>query len=146
MNNDKIGMAILAVFVIGCLWGISRIRNPTLTEKGHLVLSALPWGYVLVLCTIMGFVRMTTGMWPCRHIEQGANLPEMGHFGMGMVLGLTLAVILSPIIWLGWLVIRWRKGLRRYWVSSTIIFIAGLLAALLLNHVDPGNFWDWVWD
>jgi hypothetical protein len=60
---------ILIMFVIFgciialCLFGISRIRNRKIHERGHLVFSFMPWLHLLVSYATAVYIRIGFGSW-----------------------------------------------------------------------------------
>jgi len=147
MNNRTsiIFLLILAGLVAACLFGISRIRSQKVKEEGHFILSFLPWGHVVISYAVAFYVRIGFGSWP-RSCIDNPELPMINGLVMAIVFGLLFVVWLVPPVWIGWLVIRWRQGMKKAWVSSTAVFITGLATVILLQVLDPGNFWEWVWD
>ena len=67
----------------------------------------------------------------------------------GLVMGLVVGLLIIPIggpVWLGWLIVRLRRAMRRYWIWSTAAFVTGIVAMITVQRIDPWGFWSWVWD
>lgn len=136
--------AVLAGIVILCLVGISRVRNPSVHERGHLLVSFLPWMHLAFSYAVAAYVRLGFGSWP-RSCIDNPKLPMLDGLVMGLVIGLLIIPIGGPV-WLGWLIIRLRRGVRRYWICSTAAFVTGMVAMIAVQRTDPWGFWSWVWD
>jgi hypothetical protein len=136
--------AVLAGIVILCLLGISHLRSRVIHERGHLLLSFLPWLHLALSYAVATYVRIGFGAWP-RSCIDNPELPMLGGLVMGVVLGLLIIPIGVPV-WLGWLVIRFRRSMNRFCALSTTAFVTGIAAMVVAQIFDPRGFWSWVWD
>jgi cytochrome c biogenesis protein CcdA len=90
------------------------------------------------------YVRIGFGAWP-RSCIDNPDLPMLH----GLVLGLMVGLLIIPVgvpVWLGWLIIRLRRSMKRYWAPSTAAFVLGIAAMVAAQRLDPWGFWSWVWD
>jgi hypothetical protein len=109
------------------------------------ILSFVPWGHVVISYAVAFYVRIGFGAYP-RSCLDNPDLPLLKGFVMAIEFGLIFVVYILPPVWIGWLVIRWRQGMKKTWLSSTIVFLAGWATVISLQLLDPGKFWEWVWD
>lgn len=137
-------LAGLGSIVALCLVGISRIKNQTTHERGHLALSFVPWIHLLVSYAVAFYIRLGFGSWP-RSCIDNPDLPMIGGLVMGLVVGLLIIPLGIPL-WLGWFIIRLRRKMNRYWIPSLALFITGIVLMVTVQVADPWGFWDWVWD
>jgi hypothetical protein len=137
-------MAFVGIVIV-CLFGISQIRHQKVNEGGHLILSFVPWGHVVISYAVAVYVRIGFGAWP-RSCLDNPDLPLLKGLVTAIALGVFFVLYFLPPAWIGWLVIRWRRGMKKAWLFSTIVFLTGSAMELLLLLLDPGKFWDWVWD
>lgn len=148
MKNDPeflIPFAILGGIVALCLFGLSRIKNQNVHERGHFALSFVPWIHLVVSYVVAFYIRLGFGSWP-RSCIDNPDLPMIDGLVMGIVLGLLIVVWFSPPLWLGWFIIRLRRKMNRYWIPSTVLFVTGIVLIVTAQLADPWGFWDWVWD
>lgn len=147
MKNDApflIMLAVLGIIVALCFFGISRIKSQNMHERGHFAFSFLPWVHLLVSYAVAFYVRLGFGSWPRSFIDN-PNLPLIDGLVMSLVLGLLIIPLGTPL-WLGWLIIRLRRKMSRFWILSTALFLTGIVLMVVARVADPWGFWDWVWD
>ena len=137
-------LGVLAGLVALCLFGISRIKSKVVHERGHFALSFVPWVHLLVSYTIAFYVRVGFGSWPRSCIDNPA-LPMLDGLVMGIVIGLLIIPLGIPV-WLGWFIIRIRRKMNCYRISSSAVFITGIILMVAAQVADPWKFWNWVWD
>jgi len=137
-------VAGLSGFVSLCLYGISRIKRKTIHERGHLAFSLLPWIYLFGTYAVAFYIRIGFGSWPRPYIDN----PDLPLIDV-LVYCLLLSFLLSPFgafLWLGWLILRLRMKMARYWIASLALFLSGIVMMILAQYIDPWDFWDWAWD
>jgi len=134
----------LGGMVAVCLLGISRIRSQTVHERGHLALSFAPWIHLLLSYAVAFYIRLGFGSWP-RSCIDNPELPMLGSLVTCIVLGLLIIPLGGPL-WLGWLILRLRRGMPKYWIASSVLFITGIALMFAAQIMDPWGFWSWVWD
>lgn len=127
-----------------CLIGICRVRSQAFHERWHFLFSLLPWLHMALYIAVAAYVRIGFGSWP-RSCIDNPKLPMLDGLVMGLVIGLLIIPIGGPV-WLGWLIIRLRRDVRRYWIWSTAAFVTGMVAMIAVQWTDPWGFWSWVWD
>lgn len=144
--QNEVNIILAVVVGIGALsvLGISRIRSQTMHERGHFAFSFLPWVHLLVSYAVAFYIRLGFGSWPRACIDN-PDLPMIDGLVMGIVLGLLLIPFGVPL-WLGWLIIRLRRKMHRYWIPSTVLFVTGIALMISAQVTDPWEFWSWVWD
>ena len=138
---------VLAVFsaIVGvCLYGIARIKSPAVHERGHLALSLAPWVHLLVSYAVAFYIRLGFGSWP-RSCFDNPDLPMLDGLVTCLVIGLLIIPVGGPL-WLGWLIIRLRRQMKRYWIPSAVLFVTGVVLIVTAQVADPWGFWAWVWD
>ena len=139
-----IPLFIICVIVAILLFGISRIKSQSMHERGHFVLSFIPWLHLLATFIIALYIRFGFGSWP-QCCTDNPDLPMIDGLVMGLVFGLYIIPVGTPL-WLGWFIIRLRKNMKRYWLPSTALFFTGIILMIVIQTVDPLGFWGWVWD
>jgi hypothetical protein len=128
-----------------CLVVASRIRSPKVLERGLFGASLLPWLHVVASYLFAFYVRLGFGAWPRCYVDN-PELPLIGGLSMGIALSLLVVLYLLPFVWLGWLVIILRRGLKRFWRPATALFCSGITAMVTSQVADPWRFWEWFWD
>jgi hypothetical protein len=139
-----VAFAALAVVFVLILFGLWQGRGARFHERGHLILSGLPWLHLLASYLFAFYVRIGFGSWPRSCIDN----PDLPLIDLSVPLALTVFVVVFalPPVWLGWLVVRCLKGAGRWWPASVIVFASGMAALLAALTLDPWGFWSWVWD
>ena len=127
------------------LFGIARIKNGKVQERGHFVASLIPWCQMAMAYSVAFYVRIGFGSWP-RSCVDNPILPMIDVLAPVVLLASILTLSVLPVLWIGWLVIRLRQGFRGLWVQSTVAFVSGIVLLLTLHACDPWGFWDWVLD
>ena len=148
MHNDApfyIALAVLGVIIALSLFGVSRIKSRTLLERGHLIFSFMPWLHLFISYAVAFYVRLGFGSWP-RSCLDSPELPMLYGLVLTLMIGFLLIIPFGVPFWLGFLVIRLRLKMSRYWILSTVLFVTGVTLMLIAQAVDPWNFWCWVWD
>lgn len=137
-------IAIFAAVVALTLFGLLLIRSLRIHERGHLIFSLVPWIHVLASYLFAFYIRVGFGAWPRSCIDN----PDLELVGMvtPIALGALFVLFFLPPVWLGWLIIRLRRGAGRFWLPATMLFASGLAALITALTVDPWGFWSWVWD
>lgn len=136
---------IIGFLFVLYLLGMIRLRNPALKERGHFVVSFIPWIQVLISYGVALYVRIGFGTWP-RSCLDNPDLPLLGFLVPVAIIGCLLCLWVLPVLWISWFVIRLLQGFRRLWLSSMLIFASGTLALFTLMSMDPFGFWEWVFD
>ena len=127
------------------LLAIARIRNPKFHERGHFIASLVPWGQIVTAYSIAFYVRIGFGAWPRSCIDNPA-LPMIDVLAPVVLLASILVLSVLPVLWVGWFIIRLRRGFGRWWVPSAVTFITGIILLVSLHVRDPWGFWDWALD
>jgi hypothetical protein len=127
------------------LLAIAASKNQGFHERGHFVISVIPWAQIVLTYAVAFYVRIGFGAWP-RSCIDNPDLPLIGVLAPVVLLASMLVLTVLPVLWVGWFIIRWRRGFRRLWVQSVTTFVSGILVLLTLHALDPWGFWDWVLD
>lgn len=128
-----------------CLFNVYRSKSPELKEQGHLVISLIPWFQIALAYSVAFYIRLGFGSWP-RCCIDNPELPMLNFLLPVILLGTLFVVWFSPLLWLGWFIIRLYQGLTRWWIVSTAVFVPGILILIFLYVYDPWKFWDWLFD
>ena len=128
-----------------CLFCIGRIRNPGRMERGHRIVAWVPWLHLIVSYAAAFYVRIGFGRWP-RPCVDSPELPMLDGLLEAVALGLIFNFMILVPIWIGWGMLRWRRGLKAGLWKSTLVFLSGLAGMIVLQVLDPGQFWSWFWD
>jgi hypothetical protein len=127
------------------LVGIARNKDPKFQERGHFVVSFIPWLQIMLAYSVAFYVRIGFGSWP-RSCLDNPVLPMIDLLAPVILLTSILIIWVLPVLWVGWLIIRLRHGCRRFLLQSTTMFVSGIFVLVALHLFDPWGFWDWVLD
>ena len=108
----------------------------------HLVISALPLTWALLMCLYGLYARSSLGHWP-RPMTEAVPQNYFSQFLEASTSLLYLPAIYSVVVWGSIMLWQWAKYSKRQRLQHISLYIAGSMALLAVVWGNPGQFFDW---